>query len=335
MKTTIAMLTASMATAILAHPFDTRSQQCNIAPSGTTSAKIQPLSTPTASTAQACQKLCTAHSSCKSFIFGLPTGAKAPTCKLYSVPAAQVPNQGNNLYVFDKACSSKAVPNTKPTQDKPRGEVKSKAARDLVCNSAPTGTSNSKIQPFATPSAKTAEKCQEACDAQASCKSFLFGLPADASKPVCKLYNVDPSEIPRRDDELYVFAKGCSAANVPTTAPTHDEPRGQAPSEKQADNKRDIKPEGKPPVDGQPPAGKKPKGKAPQNPPHKRDNKPEGKPEDKPRVGDKPPKNKAPVNPPNNKRGIKPEDKPRVGDKPKAPLPPKDKKAGNNGQKHN
>ncbi|KAG9502247.1 hypothetical protein J7337_005073 [Fusarium musae] len=130
MKTTIAMLTASMATAILAHPFDTRSQQCNIAPSASPSTKIQPLSSPTASTAQACQKLCTAHASCKSFLFGLPTDAKAPTCKLYSVPAAQVPNQGNNLYVFDKACSEKAVPNTKPTEDKPRGEVKVRVERD-------------------------------------------------------------------------------------------------------------------------------------------------------------------------------------------------------------
>ncbi|KAG4263572.1 hypothetical protein FPRO03_09879 [Fusarium proliferatum] len=137
MKTTIAMLTASMATAILAHPFDIRSQQCNIAPSATPSTKIQPLSTPTASTAQACQKLCTEHSSCKSFLFGLPADAKAPTCKLYSVPAAQVPNQGNNLYVFDKACSDKAVPNTKPTQDKPRGEVKVRVERDVKLEGKP------------------------------------------------------------------------------------------------------------------------------------------------------------------------------------------------------
>ncbi|KAF5536081.1 hypothetical protein FMEXI_10518 [Fusarium mexicanum] len=338
MKTTIAMLTASMATAILAHPFDTRSQQCNIAPSGTSSAKIQPLSTPTASTAEACQKLCTAHASCKSFLFGLPSGAKAPTCKLYSVPAAQVPNQGNNLYVFDKACSSKAVPNTKPTQDKPRGEVKTKAARDLVCNTAPTGASNSKIQPFATPSAQTAEKCQDACDAQASCKSFLFGLPADASEPVCKLYSVDPSKIPRRDDELYVFAKGCSAANVPTTTPTHDEPRGQASSEEQADNKSNVKTENKNGGKDQAPTGGKANNNAGNN---KRDMKPEDKPpvKDQGHAGDKPPKHKAPVNPPNNKRDIKPEDKPRAGDKPpknKAPInPPKDKNTGNNGQNPN
>ncbi|CCT69117.1 uncharacterized protein FFUJ_08054 [Fusarium fujikuroi IMI 58289] len=147
MKTTIAMLTASMATAILAHPFDTRSQQCNIAPSATPSTKIQPLSTPTASTAQACQKLCTEHSSCKSFLFGLPADAKAPTCKLYSVPAAQVPNQGNNLYVFDKACSDKAVPNTKPTQDKPRGEVKVRVERDVK----PEGKPPVKDEPHADP----------------------------------------------------------------------------------------------------------------------------------------------------------------------------------------
>ncbi|KAF9774631.1 hypothetical protein IL306_007354 [Fusarium sp. DS 682] len=241
MKTTMAMLTASMLTAILAHPFDTRSQQCNVAPSAGTNAKIQAISSPSAATAEACLKACSSNSSCKSFIFGIPANAKAPTCKLYSVPAAQVPSQGNNLYVFDKACSEKAIPNTKPTHDKPRGEVKSKAARDLVCNTAPTGASNSKIQPFATPSVKTAEKCQDACDAQSACQSFLFGLPADASEPVCKLYNVAPSKIPRRDDELYVFAKGCPAAKVPTTAPTHDEPRGQAPSKKQVDNKTAAK----------------------------------------------------------------------------------------------
>ncbi|KAF5541156.1 hypothetical protein FNAPI_10330 [Fusarium napiforme] len=311
MKTTIAMLTASMATAILAHPFDTRSQQCNIAPSATPSTKIQPLSSPSASTAQACQKLCTAHASCKSFLFGLPADAKAPTCKLYSVPAEQVPSQGNNLYVFDKACSEKAVPNTKPTQDKPRGEVKVRVERD----DEPEG------------------------------KPPVDGQPA-GEKPKGKAPQNPPHS--KRD-------------NKPEGKP-EDKPRvGDKPPKNKApinppNNKRDEKPDGKPPVDGQPPAGDKPKGKAPQNPPHsKRDNKPKGKPpvgdkpnnkppqnpphnnkrdgkppvEGQPPAGDKP-KGKAPVNPPNNKRGVKPEDKPHGDDKPKAPLPPKD-----NSGKHN
>ncbi|WZH42093.1 uncharacterized protein QYS62_003061 [Fusarium acuminatum] len=238
MKTTFAMLTASMASAILAHPFDARSQQCNIAPSAATNAKIQPISQPSATTAEACLKACSSNASCKSFLFGLPADAKTPTCKLYGVAAAQVPNQGSELYIFDKACSTKAVPNTKPTHDEPRGQVKGKlAARDQICNTAPTGATNNNIKPFATPSVKTADKCQDACDAQTGCQSFVFGLPTDASAPVCKLYKVAPAKIPRGDDKLYVFAKSCPAAKVPTSAPTHDEPRGELPSEQKSNDK--------------------------------------------------------------------------------------------------
>ncbi|RGP67974.1 hypothetical protein FSPOR_5635 [Fusarium sporotrichioides] len=244
MKTSFAMLTASMASAILAHPFDTRSQQCNVAPSAATNAKIQPISQPSAATAEACLKACSSNASCKSFLFGLPADAKAPTCKLYGVPAAQVPKQGSELYIFDKACSSKAVPNTKPTHDEPRGQVKGKlAARDQICNAAPTGATNSNVKPFATPSVKTADKCQDACTAQNDCQSFVFGLPADASAPVCKLYKVAPANVPQGDDELYVFAKACPAAKVPTGAPTHDEPRGQLPSEQKSQAKTGTKTE--------------------------------------------------------------------------------------------
>ncbi|SPJ86902.1 uncharacterized protein FTOL_11927 [Fusarium torulosum] len=238
MKTTFAMLTASMASAILAHPFDARSQQCNMAPSAATNAKIQPISQPSAATAEACLKACSSHASCKSFLFGLPADAKTPTCKLYGVAAAQVPKQGSELHIFDKACSVKAIPNTKPTHDEPRGQVKGKlAARDQICNTAPTGATNNNIKPFATPSVKTADKCQDACDAQTGCQSFVFGLPADASAPVCKLYKVAPAKIPRGDDKLYVFAKSCPAAKVPTSAPTHDEPRGELPSEQKSNDK--------------------------------------------------------------------------------------------------
>ncbi|KAF4947851.1 hypothetical protein FSARC_13874 [Fusarium sarcochroum] len=230
MKTTIAMLTASMASAILVHPFDARNQQCN----------------PYATTAEACLKACSSDASCKSFLFGLPADANTPTCKLYGVPAAQVPSQGSELYIFDKACSGKAVPNTKPTHDEPRGEIKGKlATRGQVCNTAPTGATNNKIKPFATPSVKTADKCQDACDAQNDCQSFVFGLPADASAPVCKLYKVAPAKVPRGDDKLYVYAKSCPAAKVPTSAPTHDEPRGQLPSEQKTNDNTGDKSEAK------------------------------------------------------------------------------------------
>ncbi|KAH7198419.1 uncharacterized protein B0J16DRAFT_314724 [Fusarium flagelliforme] len=245
MKTSMAMLTASMATAILAHPFDTRSQQCNVAPSASTNANIKPISQPSASTAEACLKACSSNSSCKSFLFGLPADASTPVCKLYSVEASRVPKQNNELYVFDKACSGSKVPQSKPTHDEPRGKTNSKvAARGMTCNAAPTAASNSNVKPFATPSAETADKCQDACDAQSGCQSFVFGLPDDASTPVCKLYKVAPAQVPQGDDQLYVFAKGCPAAQVPTSAPTHAEPRGKVPSEK-ADAKTGAKTETK------------------------------------------------------------------------------------------
>ncbi|KAF5578796.1 hypothetical protein FPCIR_11448 [Fusarium pseudocircinatum] len=288
MKTTIAMLTASMATAILAHPFDARSQQCNIAPSASPSTKIQPLTTPSASTAQACQKLCTEHASCKSFLFGLAADAKAPTCKLYSVPAAQVPNQGNNLYVFDKACSSKAVPNTKPTQDKPRGEVKVRSERD----DKPHGKPPVKDQDHAgdkPPKDKApVNPPNNKRDKKPDGKPPVDGQPPAGDRPKGKAPQNPPHS--KRD-------------NKPKGKPPVDgqPPAGDKPKNKKAPvnppNKRDDKPEGKP--EDKPRVGDKPpKNKGPKNPPH------------------------------NNKRGIKPEGKPHGDDKPKAPLPPKDKNSG-------
>ncbi|RGP72365.1 hypothetical protein FLONG3_6761 [Fusarium longipes] len=231
MKTSFAMLTASMATAILAHPFNTRSQQCNVAPSGSTDSYIKPISQQGASTAKACLQACSSNTSCKSFLFGLPADADTPVCRLYGVEASRVPKQDNDLYVFDKSCSESKVPQTQPTRDEPRGTVNTKvSARGMTCNAAPTGPSDSNVKPFATPSAETADKCQDACEAQSGCQSFTFGLPDDKSTPVCKLYKVDPAQVPQSDDQVYVYAKGCPAAQVPNTQPTHDEPRGEVPS---------------------------------------------------------------------------------------------------------
>ncbi|KAM0413573.1 hypothetical protein ACHAPT_013650 [Fusarium lateritium] len=231
MKSTIAILSASMAAAVLAHPLDARSQQCNVAPSPATNSKIKPIAQPSAATADACLEACLSNPSCKSFIFGLPANIHVPVCELFSIPTAQVPNLGSELYVFDKACSESAVPNTAPTHAQPCGQVNRKrSASSLVCNAAPSGPADSSIQPIATLIVKTAEECQEKCLAEAKCQSFLFGLPADASAPLCKLFEAPPAKVPVRNDELYVFAKGCAVSEVPTIAPTHDEPRGEAPS---------------------------------------------------------------------------------------------------------
>ncbi|KAM0364809.1 hypothetical protein ACHAPZ_010712 [Fusarium culmorum] len=288
MKTSF-ILTASMASAILAHPFDARSQH---------------------------------------FIFGLPANAKAPTCKLYGVAAAQVPKQGSELYVFDKACSSKAVPNTKPTHDEPRGQVKGKlAARDEMCNTAPTGPTNGNIQPFATPSVKTADKCQDACTAQNDCQSFVFGLPADASAPVCKLYKVAPANVPSGDDKLNVFAKSCPSAKVPTTDPTHVEPRGEPPVEQKPHDKSADKPKPKP--KGPPHVQRRGEPPIEQPPTEQKPNKESAdKPKPKPKVPTtNPPHVEARGQPPVEQKSNK-----KAADKPKAKTPAKPNKG--NG-KHN
>ncbi|KIM95759.1 hypothetical protein OIDMADRAFT_33842 [Oidiodendron maius Zn] len=97
-------------------PLEVRST-CGSIPSGT--ATHNPLAQPTGiNTASACQASCEANSSCQAFCFG--TVNNEIECKLFAVPAAQVPAQSsNNLLVFDKACTS--VPNVVPTASDPTG----------------------------------------------------------------------------------------------------------------------------------------------------------------------------------------------------------------------
>lgn len=97
-------------------PLEVRST-CGSIPSGT--AAQNPLAQPTGiNTASACQASCEANSSCQAFCFGMVNNEIE--CKLFAVPAAQVPTQSsNNLLVFDKACTS--VPNVVPTASDPTG----------------------------------------------------------------------------------------------------------------------------------------------------------------------------------------------------------------------
>ena len=100
-------------------PLEVRST-CGSIPSAT--AAQSPLAQPTGiSTASACQAKCEATSSCEAFCFGMVNNEIE--CKLFAVPAAQVPAQSsNNLLVFDKACTS--VPNVVPTASDPTGANK-------------------------------------------------------------------------------------------------------------------------------------------------------------------------------------------------------------------
>ncbi|OBR05719.1 hypothetical protein CH63R_09839 [Colletotrichum higginsianum IMI 349063] len=92
------------------------------------------------------------------------------------------------------------------------------AIRD-VCNSAPSGPTTANVSPRSQPSAATAEACQKLCEADAGCQSFVFGLPESGTTPLCQLYAVPASQVPKQSNaNLMVFDKACSG--VPTTAPT-------------------------------------------------------------------------------------------------------------------
>lgn len=233
MKTAFATFTAAaLATSVMGQPLAARATQCNIAPPAAANSNIKPIAEPSVKTAEACKAACEANSSCKSFVFGLPANVDVPVCELFNVPAAQVPSQGDQLYVFDVACEDNVVPNTAPTHDSPRGEIQRKLAiRDAVCNVSPSGAADASVEPIATPEATTAEKCQEACLANDKCQSFLFGLPDGSSSPVCRLFNVAAADVPARDDNLFVFGRSCGEDSVPTTEPTQDEPRGEVSSD--------------------------------------------------------------------------------------------------------
>ncbi|KIL85022.1 hypothetical protein FAVG1_11894 [Fusarium avenaceum] len=227
MKTSIAIISASMASA-MASPFSTGAHQCNVAPSAAANGNVHPYHNGKVDTAVDCQTFCASDDSCKSFAFGLAKGAHEPSCLLFKVPAAKVPARKDGLHVFDKECSADRVPTSAPTTGQPWGTVPKNllVRRATKCNCAASGSANNDIQPFKTATAATAKDCQALAEADTSCLSFLFGLSGDSKSPVCKLYKVAASRIPARSDSLFVFDKGCSSKQVPTTAPTEDAPRG-------------------------------------------------------------------------------------------------------------
>ncbi|SPJ86901.1 uncharacterized protein FTOL_11926 [Fusarium torulosum] len=230
MKTSIAILSASMASA-MASPFSINTHQCNVAPSAAVNGKVHPYHNGKADTAIDCQTFCASDHSCKSFAFGLVKDAHHPSCLLFEVPAAKVPARKDGLHVFDKECTADRVPTSAPTTGQPWGTVPKKVLvrRATQCNCAASGSANNNVQPFKTATAATAKDCQALAEADTSCLSFLFGLSDNSKSPVCKLYKVAASRIPARSDSLFVFDKGCSSKQVPTTAPTKDAPRGLIP----------------------------------------------------------------------------------------------------------
>ncbi|EWG50012.1 hypothetical protein FVEG_09350 [Fusarium verticillioides 7600] len=226
MKYSLTLLSLSMASAI-ATPFSS-TQKCNIAPSASTNGNIQPYHTGKADTAVDCQTFCASDDHCKSFAFGLVKGHSQPTCLLFKVSASEVPARKDGLHVFDKQCAADRVPTSAPTASEPWGSVPKKVLvrRSLKCNCAASGSASGSVEPYKTTTAATAKDCQALAEADSSCQSFLYGLPSGSSTPVCKLYKVAAAKVPARSDTLFVFDKGCSSKQVPTTPPTEDAPRG-------------------------------------------------------------------------------------------------------------
>ncbi|KAK4040554.1 hypothetical protein C8A01DRAFT_35416 [Parachaetomium inaequale] len=104
----IAAAILSASTMALGNPIISRAAAltCNVPPTASVVDTGAPpvLASPAATTAAECQEQCEANSACECFAFGLPPPAlTAPTCRLFSVPAAQVPAQSTDINVFDKA----------------------------------------------------------------------------------------------------------------------------------------------------------------------------------------------------------------------------------------
>ncbi|KAF4773975.1 hypothetical protein HER10_EVM0007314 [Colletotrichum scovillei] len=205
MQFTIATIIA-FAAAAQAGPLAIR-DVCNSAPSGPTTANVEPRSQPAAATADACQKLCEADSGCQSFVFGLPPSGTTPLCYLYAVPASQVPKQSNtNLMVFDKACTS--VPTVAPTQTN-TGQPKKRAN---VCGAAPAGPATSSPTPLLSrEDITTQDACLALCKQTTGCQAIEFGKPS-ANEPVqCRLFNVPASSLPAptNGQTFVAFDIGC------------------------------------------------------------------------------------------------------------------------------
>ncbi|OJJ29796.1 hypothetical protein ASPWEDRAFT_177535 [Aspergillus wentii DTO 134E9] len=201
------IILALAATGAIASPLAAR-DNCGVAPSGSGSAS--PISSPSVTTAAACQDKCQADDSCKAFLFGLPDSASAPTCELFAVAPAQVPAQDDsNLRVYGPDCSS--VPTTKPTADHPQGQ-NGNQKRDDTCGKAPSGPSSNSPSPLATRTDITTEgDCIALCKKTNGCESVEVGKPGPNGDAECILFSVAASELPPRDDgaTLVAYDIGC------------------------------------------------------------------------------------------------------------------------------
>ena len=99
--------------------------------------------------------------------------------------------------------------------------------RAQMCDVAPAATPVTAPAPLSSPGEATANACQQQCEANGSCQSFVFGLTPSATAPKCVLFAVPADQVPSQGTNLNVFDKGCAASTVPTQAPTTTNPHSQ------------------------------------------------------------------------------------------------------------
>ncbi len=186
------VIVSVLAAAANANPILFRGLMCNLAPTATPATEPAPLSSPGAAIASACQQQCDVNGSCQSFVFGLPPSAASPKCILFAVPADQVPSQGTNLNVFDKACAASTVPTQAPTAAGPQGPAngngagnsagnnagtgqgngRNPAKRANICGAAPSGPSSSAPSPLQTATQVVSQQaCLSLCQKTKGCQS--------------------------------------------------------------------------------------------------------------------------------------------------------------------
>ncbi|KAK7731748.1 hypothetical protein SLS53_008692 [Cytospora paraplurivora] len=219
------ILTTLLAAGALASPFPAgRSEMCNKTPTGPAHGNHAPFLEHSVRTAKLCRRKCEANEHCLSFVFGLPPSAKAPKCLLFTVPGWEVPNQGDDLNVFDRACTN--VPAGKPTRHDPIGVSAAPLAHSASASHSAQPThsapaSESALPTQSAPPTQSVEPTQSALPTE-SAEPTQSALPTESAPPTQSTASVNPSLAPRIENHKR------DASHKSGAAPTS--PAGNAPA---------------------------------------------------------------------------------------------------------
>lgn len=221
MQSTTMILTTLLAAGALASPFPAgRSEMCNKAPTGPASGDLTPFLEPSVRTAKLCRRECEANPECLSFLFGLPKHAEAPKCLLFTVPGREVPNHGDDLNVFDRACSD--VPAGEPSRDDPIGVGAAQSPHSAQAPHSAQPAHSAPAHESALPT-QSAPPTQSALPAQSA-------PPSQSAPPAQSAAPVNSAAAPRIENHKRDAAHKCGdaptgpAGNAPAAAPLRIEP---------------------------------------------------------------------------------------------------------------